>query len=365
MRIFSDFATGTLLSSVTDTDTILTLQASEGALFPAPDASAGKYSILHIEDTNGNIEAVRLTERVGDSLIVVRAQEGTSARAYAAGTTKVDLRDPSSTYLNTLFQRNEGDVLDADSEIIVTTKRMIISNQEPGTLVEGEAAVNLVDKKVWFGAVGSTLASPLPPVLVVSGSETSPNADNVVYDPTSDLLTSALDVQSALVDHSERIALHSQGGWFTPSEYDLTFNTTNWLTFSGAPKTTSNGALNTTRSDDKIQILNQASRQVFVRCYGSIGINFARWGLSTSVLAAMRFYNVTKAQEMAGSLQLVFPRPNATYPEYNQMHWSAQGLVDNLDQIRPEIKITTTSMGNINRVVRFISTTFNLESISL
>lgn len=81
--LFSNTATATLASSVTAAATTIQLNSGAGSQFPAPAASAVFHATL--ADVSGNTEIVRVTARATDTLTVVRAQEGTSARNFAAG----------------------------------------------------------------------------------------------------------------------------------------------------------------------------------------------------------------------------------------------------------------------------------------
>lgn len=87
--LFENNAVGTLAGSYTAGATALTLTAGQGALFPAP--SGGDYFMATIVDASNNIEIVKVTARATDTFTVVRGQEGTAARALAAGE-KVELR---------------------------------------------------------------------------------------------------------------------------------------------------------------------------------------------------------------------------------------------------------------------------------
>jgi hypothetical protein len=84
-------AYSTLAGSLTDVATVLTVQAGHGDRFPVITAPA--HTIITLEDASGNREIVKVTARVGaaDSMTIVRAQEGTAARAWAAGDS-VELR---------------------------------------------------------------------------------------------------------------------------------------------------------------------------------------------------------------------------------------------------------------------------------
>lgn len=73
----SDF----LAAAIDSSQTTLTLQSA--ASFPS--LSAGEYFYGTLENTAGQVEIVKVTARVGNTLTVVRAQEGTSAASFVLG----------------------------------------------------------------------------------------------------------------------------------------------------------------------------------------------------------------------------------------------------------------------------------------
>ena len=83
--IFTNLAFSTLAGSITNTATSLNLQAGGGALFPNP--GAGQQFALTLVDaaTQQLNEIMYCTGRTGDTLTVIRAQEGTTAYAWQAG----------------------------------------------------------------------------------------------------------------------------------------------------------------------------------------------------------------------------------------------------------------------------------------
>jgi hypothetical protein len=76
-------ASGTLATAISASDTGLVLTTGDGAEFPT--LGAGEYFYATITSSGGTQEIVRATARSGDSLTVVRAQEGTTAAGFAAG----------------------------------------------------------------------------------------------------------------------------------------------------------------------------------------------------------------------------------------------------------------------------------------
>lgn len=92
-QLFANNAASVLASSITDVATSLTVTAGHGARFPSPTGSNFFIATLAQISVGGeiNFEVVKVTARSTDTFTIVRAQEGTTALAYAAGS-KVELR---------------------------------------------------------------------------------------------------------------------------------------------------------------------------------------------------------------------------------------------------------------------------------
>lgn len=95
---FSNNASATLAASINTTVTTIVVSTGQGALFPSLGASDFFYATL--VDASNNIEIVKVTARVSDTLTVVRGQDGTTGRSYAAGD-RLELR-PVAAALNAL-----------------------------------------------------------------------------------------------------------------------------------------------------------------------------------------------------------------------------------------------------------------------
>ena len=87
--LFSNYASAPLAASISSSATTITVTSGQGALFPAVPAGSIFYATL--TDSSNNLEIVKITARSTDAMTVVRAQEGTTARAYAAAD-KLELR---------------------------------------------------------------------------------------------------------------------------------------------------------------------------------------------------------------------------------------------------------------------------------
>lgn len=87
-QIYTNNASATLASSATNTATSLVLATGKGALFASP--SGGDWQMVTLASSSA-VEIVKVTARSGDTLTVVRGQEGTPAVAWASGA-KVEAR---------------------------------------------------------------------------------------------------------------------------------------------------------------------------------------------------------------------------------------------------------------------------------
>jgi hypothetical protein len=79
--LYANNAASRLAASITNVATSFSVTAGHGAKFPA--ISGGDYFYATLMDSAGNLEVVKVTARATDTFTVARAQEGTTARAYA------------------------------------------------------------------------------------------------------------------------------------------------------------------------------------------------------------------------------------------------------------------------------------------
>lgn len=79
--LFTNNAGTTFANPVDKTDTIVTVVGGGGSLFPNP--TGGDYFMVTFISTNGTeLEICKCTARAGDTLTVIRAQEGTGAQNF-------------------------------------------------------------------------------------------------------------------------------------------------------------------------------------------------------------------------------------------------------------------------------------------
>ena len=124
-------ATSTLLSAIAAVDVGMVVASGDGTLFPTITAS-DYYFYVTIEDTTGAKEIVKVTARSGDSMTIERAQEGTSALAFGAGSA-VELRVTAQSIL---------DVIDANAYVPGGTD-VAVADGGTGGSTAAAAATNL------------------------------------------------------------------------------------------------------------------------------------------------------------------------------------------------------------------------------
>ena len=91
-QLFANNAAGLLASTITGSDTSLSLVTGQGALFPTP--TGGDYFLLTLSQGSPpetSWEIVKCTARSADTLTIVRGHEGTTATSWASGS-KIELR---------------------------------------------------------------------------------------------------------------------------------------------------------------------------------------------------------------------------------------------------------------------------------
>ncbi len=83
--LFANNAATTIAGAITNTALTVNLAPGAGALFPSP--GAGQYFLGTFNDAATGLltEIVQVTARSGDTLTIVRAQEGTTAQAWNSG----------------------------------------------------------------------------------------------------------------------------------------------------------------------------------------------------------------------------------------------------------------------------------------
>lgn len=109
--LLANNASSTLAASISSGDTTIVVQSGDAALFPT--LSPGDWFPVTLVDSSGNREIVKVTARTGATMTVVRGQESTSPRAFAAND-RTELRLTAGVL--------EAFALDADVTAALTAK---------------------------------------------------------------------------------------------------------------------------------------------------------------------------------------------------------------------------------------------------
>lgn len=139
--LYTNNAASTLASSITNSQTTLTVASGQGALFPNPTGADFFYCTLQ-NVAGTTIEIVKVTARSTDTFTIVRAQDGTTASAFTGGD-KVELRVVAAemTGLTSGSARGGGsDQVLFENQTTVTTSYTITSNRN--ALSVGPMSIN-------------------------------------------------------------------------------------------------------------------------------------------------------------------------------------------------------------------------------
>jgi len=157
---FSNNGHSTLAASITTSATSITVASGHGARFPS--LSSGEYFYATLIDSSNNLEIVKVTARSSDVLTATRAQESTTARAFAIGD-RIELR---------VTAQGLADHIDLDNVVAdnsITAAKLNIS----GNGTSGQAVLSDGDGSFSYGDAGGGLQSQQ--VFTSSGTWTKPS----------------------------------------------------------------------------------------------------------------------------------------------------------------------------------------------
>lgn len=98
IQLYANNAKSTLVLGIGASDTVMQVQSSQGSRFPAITLPGVQYFLVTLE-SSGIIEVVKVTARVGDTLTVERAKEGTQSSPFPIGA-QVQMRVTKGTLEN-------------------------------------------------------------------------------------------------------------------------------------------------------------------------------------------------------------------------------------------------------------------------
>jgi hypothetical protein len=114
---FANNASAPLASAISSTSTAVILTAGRGAAFPT--LGADDYFYATLVNSSNQLEIVKVTARAGDTLTVVRGQDGTASRSYSAGD-KLELRITAAG-LDAKFDVEGGEISNAGTPLSVNS----------------------------------------------------------------------------------------------------------------------------------------------------------------------------------------------------------------------------------------------------
>ena len=152
---FSNNGHSTLASSLTSSGTSITVASGHGSRFPS--LSSGEYFYATLIDSSNNLEIVKVTARSSDVLTATRAQESTTARAFAIGD-RIELRVTAQG----LADHIDLDNVVADDSITAakinvsgngTSGQALLSDGD-GSFSFGSSFDELTDVGIWLDTAG-------------------------------------------------------------------------------------------------------------------------------------------------------------------------------------------------------------------
>lgn len=156
---FSNNGHSTLATSISTSDTSITVASGHGSRFPS--LSSGEHFYATLIDSSNNLEIVKCTARSSDVLTVTRAQESTTARAYGIGD-RIELRVTAQSLVDLRNQDasadinlNSNDLVDGAQFILDSTKiRIPGASSNISSPSAGDMYYNTTDNVVkhWNGS---------------------------------------------------------------------------------------------------------------------------------------------------------------------------------------------------------------------
>jgi hypothetical protein len=308
-----------LAAPIGTSDTSLTLQPGGGAAFPV--LSVGDYFYTTLAGTNGALEIVKVTSRNTDVLTVVRAQEGTTAAAFSAGS-KIELRVTAASVRDLVEEHDEAveiSVADAGGYFAATNVEGVLQEIGAGggsfgsftfvdnftgdgvttafTLGRVPLAQNLIDvfingvyqEKTNFSFTGTTLNFLVAPPLG-AGVEVVTNANitsgaisslNVLYEPATGPTT---NVETRLREYeadggSALIGYNPAGTAVTFAAVDLVAGVQYIVVSSGLPSLGAVGSIFTATGSETgtgtarvyLTVQSKLRETVSVKDFGAVG----------------------------------------------------------------------------------------------
>ena len=193
MLKLTNVASATLSAALTSAGTSLSLTSGNGSLFPALGANEFFYGTLI--DSGNNMEIVKVTARTADTLTIVRAQDGTTARAFNVGD-KFELRLVAAVFQE-LVQR--------DGSVAMTAALNL----------GGFKATNVADPTSAQDAATKNYVDTTAVAAVNTEATNRANADALKVNKSGDTMSGALTVPSLTISSTANMLVLADTDWGT------------------------------------------------------------------------------------------------------------------------------------------------------
>ena len=154
---------GTISAGINSSATTVVLDSGQGARFPT--LGSGDFFFGTLVDTSNNIEIIKVTARSSDSMTITRAQDGTSARAFAIGD-RFELRPTAALFESIPYDNN------TTSTGSLALPKGTTAQQPAAASAEGHIRYNSDDDVIYFsnGSAWVKIAATIPVLSSISGS---------------------------------------------------------------------------------------------------------------------------------------------------------------------------------------------------
>lgn len=288
-------AFSTLASGITDVATSITLAAGTGSRFPA--AGGADYFYATLINTSNELEVVKVTARSTDTLTVVRAQDGTTARAYSTSD-RIELRVTAA-----LIQDIRDSITPADGT--VTTAKIVNDNVTYAKIQNVSTTSRILGRK--SVGVGDVEEVTLSEVLDFIGSAAQ-----------GDILYRGASAWARLAAGSSGQVLKSNGAGANPSWQDVIVQGTAQTfaaagnTFTGIPTTAKKiiVSVDALASPTTVRFRLGTSSGIVTTGYNSSGSWFQNDsggggdGSTTTSTTSMLIYALATTQPISGTIIL-------------------------------------------------------------
>jgi microcystin-dependent protein len=268
---FTNFALSQLATSLSTSDTSILVEAGHGARFPV--LTGDDFFYVTMESAALVREIVKVTARAGDTLTVVRGQDGTTAVAWAAGS-PVALR-ANAAALDYVMETSRQDAISAAaSAATATTKAGEASTSATAAAASATTATTQATNAATSASTATTKASEASTSATNAATSASTATTQASNAATS--ATNAANSAAAAADSAEAAATWDPSSYYTQAQV-------NALVASVTPAgTIIHVAMNTAPSGYLKANGAAVSRTTYAALFTAIGTTFGAGNGSTT-----------------------------------------------------------------------------------